>query len=146
MMFAEVIEQITRGGVEIKGLKISGITFHPRKRFSCRRVGAEDPGYSYQILDDGQPIATAVAEFMAQGIVDSLNARGLPDAPGCFVCITKSDGPTTDDDRVLIQHLPAISFGGNASGEVCVKCGGHNLRQSGTCKTCMDCGDAGGCG
>ena len=32
------------------------------------------------------------------------------------------------------------------TGDVCPDCGSINYYQSGTCKTCRDCGFAGGCG
>lgn len=34
----------------------------------------------------------------------------------------------------------------SSTGETCKKCLGSNFIQSGTCKTCADCGESGGCG
>lgn len=34
----------------------------------------------------------------------------------------------------------------NITGEICVTCGGCRFQQTGTCKTCLDCGSNAGCG
>lgn len=39
----------------------------------------------------------------------------------------------------------ATSKAAGYSGEICVKCQGQRLVRSGTCNTCMDCGETTGC-
>lgn len=31
------------------------------------------------------------------------------------------------------------------TGDICTRCGGSRFQQTGTCKTCLDCGEPGGC-
>ncbi len=39
-----------------------------------------------------------------------------------------------------------VHSGGGYTGSICDQCGSARMRRTGTCETCMDCGNAGGCG
>jgi hypothetical protein len=45
----------------------------------------------------------------------------------------------------IVREVPRRIIERPPTGDVCVKCGGSRFQQTGTCKTCLDCGEPGGC-
>ncbi len=49
----------------------------------------------------------------------------------------------------LASEIKLVSSNGSSkseyTGEFCVHCGSSNMRRTGTCKVCEDCGESGGC-
>jgi ribonucleoside-diphosphate reductase alpha chain len=43
-------------------------------------------------------------------------------------------------------HKLTVHSGSGYTGSICDQCGSLRMRRTGTCETCMDCGNAGGCG
>lgn len=97
-------------------------------------------------------LAEGVARVTAAGFVVTGDlAFCRPRVPG--VVETVANGFTGEASRVEFRAVPKAkptpkpepvqqAFGGDC----CIKCGGHRLQQTGMCKTCLDCGEAGGCG
>lgn len=191
-LFSKTVALISSCGVEIRGLDVSAIEFHPpgaavgvpanycawcgsrrhRRRqpdgtvamFDCepRSNGPytyeKSPGHSedicaWRVKDaHGNRIATCFLRENAVHLVAAINAH---DAMLRRARTTTRDDVAVEDDADSIAvgeppTLPTLSPTGplpnSQTGDVCAKCGSHNLTWSGSCKTCRDCGDAGGCG
>ena len=54
-----------------------------------------------------------------------------------------SSGLLTDCRRLV--ELPSIPRRSEFTGEICSNCGGARLVRTGTCATCLDCGEGAGC-
>ena len=61
-----------------------------------------------------------------------------------FVSVTLSE-PPKDQVEFATPDRPAPGQPAGPCGEVCVTCGGVNLRRAGSCLTCQDCGTTTGC-
>ena len=51
-----------------------------------------------------------------------------------------------DRQKPPLTSITSRQIGGGYTGSICDQCGGMRMRRTGTCETCMDCGNAGGCG
>lgn len=55
--------------------------------------------------------------------------------------------PTIEESEAIIAYAASPRLGDlQPSGNVCANCGSTDLKRSGTCETCMNCGATTGCG
>lgn len=77
-----------------------------------------------------------------------------PSTPSAIesIPVTKHFTPEIETNEIIEIHGTVASvpinrhFTPTASGNVCRDCGSSNLKRSGTCETCQECGSTTGCG
>lgn len=144
--------RISDSGIDIKGLDVNRIEFHDAAhRAPPAKLDVDGPyrcelmtdvvgqaQFEIRHVEESRPIGVVRDGVVAQRIVDTLNS-----AHAKLASIKANLEAIQHDERVVLQPGAVPP---NSTGDVCAKCGSHNLTWSGTCKTCRDCGDAGGCG
>lgn len=123
-IFADAVRRIMESGVEIRGLNVSAVEFHP-------------PGTP--------PFIPTTPATTPPDLVSSMNAT----MQGFRAIAEQQSGEQAAleaFEQKMHVDLEAHPTPASAmTGDVCAKCGSDKLVWAGACKVCRECGESGGC-
>jgi hypothetical protein len=77
-------------------------------------------------------------------VLDRVVAKAVARAEGMSKVVEPKPSPSTAAPQNTAEIARASGFTGNACTNP--QCGSFNVRRTGTCETCQDCGNNAGCG